>query len=657
MNFFEAQDRARRSTGWLVLLYGLAVVGLILVTNLLVLGVLAYLRTGGFVFDPELLWQQFSPDVFVGVALLVGTLILLGSSYKLLVLAKGGPAVAEMLGGRLVPRSSREPEERRLLNVVEEMAIAAGMPMPRVYLLEEAGINAFAAGLSPNNAVIAVTRGALQSLTRDELQGVIAHEFSHIFNGDMRLNLRLVGILHGILLLGLIGYYLLRVTRYLRSSRRQKGGNVVVAILALGAGLVAVGYIGFFFGQWIKSLISRQREYLADASAVRYTRNRDGIAGALKKIGGSQAGSLLESPAAPEYNHAYFAQGLSGFLQGLFATHPPLAVRIKRIDPGWDGKFITPHPVMPQAGSESGPGSGDAAADRFKTAMMGGAVVAGTMATTVEPDKVVDEAGQVGPQQVRLAQQILAQIPAALYAASEEPFGARAVIYGLLLDPRPAIRTGQLETLRQHADPAVADKTVALQGKFETLPEAARLPLTELAMPALEALSPDQYRQFRDVVQALIAADQVVSLREWIMQRFVLQQLDINFGLRKPPRGRYGLLGDVKPAAELLLSLLAWTEHADGEQARQAFQAGKSAIGAGAFKMVSRDAFSLAGLDQALDKLEALKPLLKARIIKACAACIMYDNRVSLKGMELFRTIGSCLEVPLPPLAVEAGRQ
>jgi len=526
------------------------------------------------------------------------------------------------------------------------MAIAAGIPVPRVYLLDEEGINAFAAGRSPNDAVIGITRGALQYLDRDELQGVIAHEFGHIFNGDMRINLRLVGVLHGILLLGLIGYYLLRVTRYMRSSRSEKGGNVVIAILALGAGLVAIGYIGFFFGQWIKSLIRRQREYLADASAVRYTRNRDGIAGALKKIGGLGAGSRLEAPAAPEYSHAYFAPGVSGFLQRLFATHPPLPVRIKRIDPAWDGTFVTPRPAAPAREAEAGPEK-----DMHKVGMMAGAIAVGGMA----PGEVIEQAGAVGPQQLAVAQRIIAAIPAVLRSAAEEPFGARAVIYGLLLDPRPDIRAAQMASLRQHADPAVAGQTIVLQKEFDRLPESARLPLMELAIPTLAGLSSSQYTRFRDVVQALIAADRTVSLREWILQRFVLQQLDLNFGLRKAPREKYALLGDVKAEAEILLSLLARTEHGKHREAEQAFQAGKAAIGAGAFRMAAVEDLGLDRLNRALDKLEALKPRLKARILQACAACVMYDGKVTVTGMELLRTIASCLGAPLSPLLAQEG--
>ncbi|MFO7604424.1 MAG: M48 family metallopeptidase, partial [Gammaproteobacteria bacterium] len=323
MNFFEAQDQARRHTGWLVLLFALAVAGLIVLTNLLLLVVLSYTQTGHFAFTPTLLQDQFQWDVFLGVAVVIITLVFLGSLYKTLSLSGGGSQVAEMLGGRLVSRDTRDPAEQRLLNVVEEIAIAAGITVPPVYLLDESGINAFAAGTTPNSAVIGITQGALDAFSREELQGVIAHEFSHIFNGDMRLNIRLIGVLHGILLLGMLGYFMLRSSRYVRSSN-NRAGAAIVAIMALGVGLVVLGYIGHFFGQMIKAMVGRQREYLADASAVQFTRDKQGIAGALKKIGGASHGSLLDTPAAAEYSHAYFSQGVRGFMQSLFATHPPL---------------------------------------------------------------------------------------------------------------------------------------------------------------------------------------------------------------------------------------------------------------------------------------------------------------------------------------------
>ena len=642
MNFFEAQERARRRTVWLVLLFALAMAGLIVITNLLLLGILAYSQTGEFVFSVTALHQQFDWDIFIGVAIVISILIFLGSLYKTMSLSEGGRSVAEMLGGQLIARNTSDPDERRLLNVVEEMAIASGISVPNVYVLDETSINAFAAGLSPNDAVIGVTRGTLRYLDRDELQGVIAHEFSHIFNGDMRMNIRLIGVLHGILLLGLIGYYILRATRYVRGSRNKEGASAIAIVLALGVGLIAIGYIGFFFGQWIKSMVSRQREYLADASAVQFTRNKGGIAGALKKIGGLTAGSYLENPSAPQYSHAYFSQGVGGFLQSLFATHPPLKARIKRIDPGWSGEFIASRKAEPAAEKQT----------RAEEAAVRTGIVTGTIAAGIlTANEIIEQVGTVREEQVEVAREIMAAIPAVLRQAAEEPFGARAIIYGLLIDKRAEVEDEQRQLLMQLADPAVADHTKVLKGVLTALPTYTRLPLLELTIPALQELSAPQYRQFRKAVQSLIAADKKVDLKEWVLQRLVMQQLDEYFGLRKRPTAKHAYLGAVKQEAEIILSLVAYTEHQDVSTAEKAFDAGKSEVGAGALHFAQRDQLTLDNLNSAIDELEKLKPLLKPRILKACAACIMYDGKASIRGQELLRTISSTLDCPMPLLS------
>ena len=339
MNFFESQDRVRKNTFQLVLLFSLAVITLIIMTNLLVMVVFGYINSQQAQEGGDLL-QQMDWQTFATIGVGVGVVILVGSLYKIMTLSAGGKAVAESLGGQLIPQDTNDLKQRKLLNVVQEMAIASGTPAPPVYLLTgEEGINAFAAGFTPRDAVIGVTQGTIDHLSRDQLQGVIAHEFSHIFNGDMRLNIRLMGILNGILIIGIIGYYILYSASF--SGRGRSSGKGAGGIIALAIGLMVLGFAGTFFGGLIKAAVSRQREYLADASAVQFTRNPDGIAGALKRIGGLEFGSKIKNPGAPEVSHAFFAQGISGFMSSLSATHPPFAKRIKRIDPHWDGKFDT----------------------------------------------------------------------------------------------------------------------------------------------------------------------------------------------------------------------------------------------------------------------------------------------------------------------------
>lgn len=648
MNFFEAQDRARRSTLWLVLLFSIAVIGLMLLTNLLVMFVLAYQQSGLITIGngpgrTPLQWHTFIP-----VALGVSVLIAGGSLYKMLQLAGGGRVVAETLGGQVIPQNSNDALHRKILNVVEEMAIASGLPVPSVYLLDESGINAFAAGWMPGDAVIGITRGAVQQLSREELQGVIAHEFSHILNGDMRLNVRLTGVLHGILLLGLLGYYLMRSLRYARSSRSKEGGSVVVALLVLALGLIVIGYVGTFFGNWIKALVSRQREYLADSSAVQFTRNRDGIAGALKKIGGLYHGSRLQTPAAAEFSHAYFAEGVSGFMESLFSTHPPLETRIRRIDPRWNGKFTPPQPaVVPPASEAVNAGAADNSRTRQATSVVMGAAVADALWG-------IERIGNPSLAHVGYAQELLAAFPPGLKAETQDPYGVRALIYALLMQPEATVQKRQWDLLRAQDDAGVYAKTETLTPLVAALDRRLRLPLMDLSLPALRALTLPQYQVFKNVVLGLMHADNKISLGEWIMQRLLLHRLDEMHGLRKRPPARYSILGAVKGESEQLLSLVAYAEHSDDAAAARAFDAGRKAIGAAAFNIIARKDLSLARLNDAVDKLEQLKPLLKPRLLKACAACIGADGQVSVDGIELLRALASSLDSPMPPVIVAA---
>jgi Zn-dependent protease with chaperone function len=636
MNFFEAQDKARRNTLWMILLFILAVGGLIFLTNLLLLVVLAYLKTGYFIFSVSELNNFFELSVSVGVTVGVCLLIFGGSFYKTMSLSKGGPAVAEMLGGRLVPQSTNDLQQRQLLNVVEEMSIAAGMPIPKVYLLEENSINAFAAGQSPANAVIGITRGALTQLTREELQGVIAHEFSHIFNGDMRLNIRLIGVLHGILLVGMIGYFILRSLRFAGRSRSKKGGNGIVVILALGVGLMVIGYAGTFFGQWIKAVVSRQREYLADSSAVQFTRNRDSIAGALKKIGGSGAGSYIEDPAAPQYSHAYFANGLGSFWQSLFATHPPLEKRIRAIDPRWDGKFLTPRasrqPASPEA---SGAGSAKAAEFAVNTAILSAAGAA------------IDQIGTLNEENIKQVRQLIVAMPGSLREAAQSAYSARAVVYASLISHQVGNKD-VLALLEQHANREMPALTRQYLAEIKKLDEHMKLPLLELCINALRELSTNQFIQFERAINIIIVADKKVDLIEWVIQRLVLQQLNEHFGLRKPPKARHSTLGAVKADAETLMSLIAYVEHEDDSEAANAFDHGKKEIGATALNIVPREELSLNTLNQSLDNLMELKPLVKPRILLAMVAIVLADGKTTPRGVELVRTISTCLDCPMP---------
>ena len=635
MNFFQAQDKARRNTTRLVLLFSFAVISLILLTNLLLIVTFYYTDPEKSALSLSELVKHVELKDFLAITFGVGLLIFLGSFYKIISLSKGGQAIAEMLGGEIIPQSSQISEERQLLNVVEEMAIASGMPIPTVYILNESSINAFAAGQSQNNAVIGITRGALKNLSRDELQGVIAHEFSHIFNGDMRLNIRLIGVLHGILLIGIIGEYILRSLRY-KGSGNKKGNSG--GIVLLGLGLIIIGYTGTFFGKWIKAVVSRQREYLADASAVQFTRNKDTIAGALKKIGGLNEGSIITHPSADEYSHAYFAAGVSSFLESMFATHPSLKDRIKQIEPNWNGEYVLPEPIKSETITEKNTGLNPNA--KF---VVSAAIITAT-------DQIINSIGKINDHDIRYARQIISSIPSNLKNASLNAYSARAVIYCILIKNQNDKEIAW-EILNKHADKGVPELSQELYPSIINLEEKLSLPLIELCINTLRELSKKQYIQFKTTITNIITHDQTVEIHEWILQRSVLQQLDEHFSLRKPAIAKHAYLGSVKKSAEVILSLIAYIEHSNEQKANQAFNAGIKEIGAHAFTIISRDELNLDLLNSSLNELMQLKPLLKPKILKACAAIILADGTATTKGLELFRTVASCLDCPVPLLS------
>ena len=648
MNFFESQDRVRKHTVQLVFLFALAVITLIIMINLLVMVVFGYINREQMQ-DGGTLLQQMDWQTFAAVSIGVGVVVLAGSLYKIMALSAGGKVVAEALGGQLIPRNTEDMNQRKLLNVVEEMAIASGTPAPPVYqLANEPGINAFAAGFSPRDAVIGVTRGTIDHLSRDQLQGVIAHEFSHIFNGDMRLNIRLMGVLNGILIIGIIGYYILYSTSY---SRRGRGsGKGAGGILALAIGLMAIGFAGTFFGGLIKAAVSRQREYLADASAVQFTRNPDGIAGALKRIGGLEFGSKVENPGAPEVSHAFFAQGVSGFMQALSATHPPLAKRILRIDPHWDGKFTSSDkPDKTDSPPHKEEADKKETMTREELAKKLAAVVTG--AAVADVANAIDQIGNPKPETINHARSLIAELSTVIKEAAREPYGARAVIYSLVvLDPGQEVRGRQLEHLQAYADPDVFVLTHKLLPEMDGLDIKYRLPLIDIAIPALKQLSLDQYKSFRENLIALIEMDSRVDLLEWSLQKIMFNHLDGQFFKLAHTKTRYSHAGQLKKEIELILSVMAYAGHQDQNDIEEAFSAATKILEFSGLQLVAKNEIGLSDLDRALQKLEKLKPLAKPQLLKACAASVVHDQKISPVEVELLRAFSDVLGCPMPPI-------
>ncbi len=656
MNFFEAQDSARRSTSLLILMFVLAVAGLLVLSNILVFEFIYFTQYSMLAFSLAELELVFDSNLSVMISAAILGFITLGSLYKLAQLSSGGSAIAQHLGGVIVPRSSSDPLHKKILNIVEEMAIASGTPVPQVYILNEQGINAFAAGWKTTNAVIGITQGALERLNRDELQGVIAHEFSHIFNGDMRLNIRLIAVLHGILMIGMLGRTTLRSLRYVRTSRNSKGGGqAMLVILGIGGALAVVGYTGTFFGNWIKSLISKQREYLADASAVQYTRSDEGVANALKKIGGAIPGSAILAASVDEYSHAYFALGDTTFSLFSFSTHPPLKQRILRIQPDWDGRYIFDE-RKPKRGSDDAVEHED---DDRRKKNIAASVAAGVgLGQSIDVSinqalNSLDNIGEVSREQVLAARLWHRQMPQQLIANAENPYGAQALILALLIDEDAMIQGEQYDVLDDVIGELHTSNVKQVQSTVAELAGTQTLPLIDLALPTLREMTVEQYQRFKQCIQQLVSADKKVDLREWIIQRVVLQHLDEQYGHRNKPVAKYFVLGSAKQASELMLSLLAYLEHRDPLLAQQAFDTAKHSVGAGALVMLPKDAISLHSLNDAMDELALLKPPIKKRFLQACVTCISHDGEVAIKAYELTRAIASCLDCPMPPVFVD----
>ena len=635
MNFFQEQERARQHTGWLIGLFIMAVLLLIAITIVFVIGLYLYLDDiplANFLTDPLM---YISPDILYGVVILVVGVVVAGSITKYLSLSSGGKSVAIALGGRQLNRNSADAQEKKLLNVVEEMSIASGISTPTVYIIDESGINAFAAGLTLDDAVIGVTRGCVEKLDREELQGVIAHEFSHIFNGDMRLNLQLTATLHGILLIGLIGRFILRsstrMSHTTRSSSNKKG-NGGLYVFALGAGLLVIGYVGTFFGSIIKANVSRKREYLADATAVQYTRYPRGISGALKKI--AYYSSELHAPAAQTYSHLYFAEGISTMFSSLLATHPPLDKRIKKVEPRWNGRF-------PDYGKISKPKRDEVKKqvkrekeEAKKEHFVQGAIAAAMMSV-----------GQVKEEEVEEVQREIKALDEKVLQRLSDPLGAQAVLLSLLYNDA---YKDELFSVVQEENPCLLLEFASFRQEEHQQLQAKSALIVSLSLNALKSLSVEQYQHFKKIVTAFIAADKKISLFEWSMQYIIQRPVEMHLGLRAVPKRTSNHIGAIKTELELIYSMLAQAQYEDENEAKEAFDKSKRAMQAGALQYVNRDAISHERFLGAILAIETAKPATAERIFEGVLHSIRIDGNVSQTENAFVHAIAQLMQVPLP---------
>jgi Zn-dependent protease with chaperone function len=660
MDFFERERHVRAASRRLVVLFVLAVLGITALVNVAVIA--AAVSQG-----------KATAQDLIGTSVLVSgaVLLIIGgvSVVKTLSLRQGGGVkVAESLGGVPLPDIPTDPKLKRYRNVVEEIAIASSTPVPVLYYLpEEAGINAFAAGYTPADAAVCVTQGSLDRLNRDELQGVIAHEFSHIVNGDMRLSIRLIGVLAGILALWVVGHTVLYAGRTLtllfgRSRDRVTGAIAAtgVGLLVLGIVVLVAGWLGVFFGRLIKAAFSRQREYLADASAVQFTRQTSGLTGALKKIGGLEAGSQLRSPKTENVSHMLFGEGKKA--AALYATHPPLLQRIQVLEPGFTPSNLD---ELRKSWSAQPP---DGMQEDYRMGLVD-APVAQAAAPVAQAAPAVSQAPavqQAAPRRVDAREytasvgnptsasyeagaRIRKAIPEHLADLAHNPTTAVPLIYGLVFDRSQDIRNVQYGIVAQYHGRQMADEAWRCGAQLADLDPSLRLPLASIAFPSLRSRSEAQTRLITSVLRELIHAEGQVNVFEYCLGTLVFVGLHETLTSVSPWSDRRQNLASAQNAVCCLIAVLAQTANSDPAAAAAAFQAGVSVVYPQA-RIPLLPVQGVLALEQVWPVIDGLEGNDKATLIAAVVTTITADRVVTEEESELLRTVCGVLHCPVPPV-------
>ena len=640
MNFWARQAEARQRSRWLLAIFIAAVLAIVLAVNFVVLSLFALLDAGQPVMA-DTLWLARHPQATLVTTLAVLTIIGIANLYKTMSLAAGGGAVARSLGGLRIQADTTDPLQQRLLHVVEEMAIASGLPVPAVYVLEqEDGINAFAAGHTPGNAAIAVTRGALQNLSRAELQGVIGHEFSHILNGDMRLNIRIMGLLFGLLVIAIAGRTVSWYAPRRNSSRRGSGGLLVFA----GVLVMALGYVGVFFGRLIQAAVSRQRELLADASAVQFTRDTTGLRDALLKIG-SVRGSRIRHPEAEEVAHMLFAPGMTRW----FATHPPLAERIRALDPAFDpARFdnlrleVKPQPLGVVEVVSNG---------RLPRSLLKNAVPA-HRSMQLDPAGLPGLVGNPGIREMAQASALRESLADKFDGDDGDHLArATALLFALVLDAAPAVRSMQLQKLQASFGTRLEAHVIGQSGRIAGLGPGLHLALLGEIVPVIRQLPTTARHQILDCLGALCRTDGVTSVFEYAV--CTLARSYIGDSLAPGRVVRMVNIAHTTAELQILFSTLAAHGHTQPDAAAQAYSAGMAHLGLAQIPSFSPVPGWSGALDRALHCLDGLPPADKARLIEALGTTVVHDGQVTSTEAELLRAICAVLRCPLPPLVAQ----
>jgi Zn-dependent protease with chaperone function len=647
MDFFARQAATRRQSRWMVFLFILAVVAIVIAIDFVVVVTVAILSVqddGGLLVSPDMsVWRY--PTIILFTSLFVLGTIGISSVARTVSLAAGGSRVAEQLGGTRVGADTADPLKRRLRNVVEEIAIASGVPVPQVYVLErEAGINAFAAGYSAANAAIAVTRGALVNLDRAELQGVVAHEFSHVLNGDMRLSTRLIGLLFGLTVIAMIARTILRVMPRGGDSGRKSGGGLGVIIVAALI-VLALGWIGLFFGRLIQAAVSRNRESLADASAVQFTRDPTGLRNALVKIGALGAGSRFSDADAEEVAHMLFAPGI----RRAFATHPPLEQRIREIDPSFQpAEFEVVRRRMAEARATE---QEEAAARTTAGAARAGGLLQG--AVVLAPLAVAELVANPGTEHVLQAQAVLASLPESFRRAARQPEQATALFLALGIDVAPETRQRQLSFISAQYGDEFLEQVVKMLAEVDPLTAVQRMPALLQVFAALSQLGRAERVELLKCLNGLLMRENRASVFTYALRKLAQVQLQDNLDPRRRAAGYLGAQG-AREELQALFSVLATQGSEDEASARAAYEAGIELLLPGIHPPMQRLPHWPPKIDQALTRLDRLQPKVKEQLVQALVATISHDQRMTVPESELLRAICAVLHCPLPPLYAAA---
>lgn len=655
MDFFHLQDKARKQTRYLVFLFVVAILAIITTINLLFF----WLVNAEAEFSMTLS-DWLSQPYWLYISAITLAVILINSLIRSWQLKSNSNAIAQMVNATPVSYDNKNHHETRLVNVVEEMSIASGMPIPKIFIMrEEKGINAFVSGLEPSNVTLVVTQGLLDKLNRQELQGVIGHEFSHIFHGDMRINLRLIGILSGILVIGQLGQILLRSSSRGVSSRRGKGN--ASGVLLAGLGLFVIGYIGLFFGRMIKASISRQREFLADASAVQYTRDKDGISHALYKIRINSDGSLLNSSKAEEMSHMCFANAVNHFFSNSFATHPPINDRIKAINPSFEYHLPTQ-----QSNDENDFNQEQTGVSSFQASKTFEKTTNGNTANkssanenpanennvgdkieywneknNINSQKIIPSVGALSQQQIENAQHLIKNIPTHILnlakGVSNNRYCYDFVIALLLVNQKQQQKTVAIRPkyLTNKSFQDIIKQLSQLSFKQQHL-------LLELSLSRIELLDETENKDFIASLVRLVNVDDNISQTE-----FMIYASTIKRALPSKNQKRINRFVLIKNEVVLFFSMLYQQSKNSPTKKQQQFKHQMKIFGIKDSELKITQ-FNILDLSQALNKISGLNPLLKRSFIQSSIDVIENDGVVSQDEYELIRLLGAYLDSPIP---------